>query len=154
MSIVSAKDGMVAIPSKKRGAVNAIQWGQDVVPDYRFPEQLPTVNQFRKIRVPSGNPRPSPNGCDVPVKFKQEGDDYQRPETELFESTKLKPFEANFNVTLRQLIEGRQELQADTFNVEYLKPGRGLDYNAGIKPAPRAINFTNVVEPTGQQFRP
>jgi hypothetical protein len=143
MSIVSAKIGDVAIPSKKRGAVNAIQWGQDEVPDYKFPPQLPTVNQFRKIRVPSANPRASPPGCDVPVKFKQENDDYQRPQTEMFEATKLKPAvlktsTMDFSALLNDMTE--------TTNPPY-------DYSAGIRPSVRAIKFDSVAEPSPAMFR-
>jgi len=143
MSIVSALLGDVSIPSKKRGAVNAIQWGQDVVPDFANAPQLPTVNQFRKIRVPSTNPRAPPKGCDVPVKFLQEGDNYQRPETELFETTKLKPAPMKTsNMDFSMLLNNQTETTSPQFN-----------YNAGIKPSSRFLKIDEISEPTGQMYR-
>jgi hypothetical protein len=155
MSIVSGLNDIMKVSVKKQ-PTNAVQWGQDVVPDVENAPQLPTINQFRKIRVPSTNPRAPPKGCDIPVKFKQEDDGYQRPETEIFETTKLKPFQPNFDTTLRQLIEGRKELEADTYIYDYNRQGRSgaLAYELGIKPAPRAIKFSQISEPTPAMYRP
>ena len=147
MSIVSGKTGMVVVPTRKRGEVNAVQLGFDSVPDFQFPRQLPTINQFRKIRVPTANPRPSPKGCDVPVKFLQEGNDYPRADTEEFKGTKLEPAKPPPS-KFRELIEN-MVAEEETFS----RPVP-FDYNAGIRPSVRGINFTQVVEPSGQTFRP
>jgi hypothetical protein len=147
MSIVSAMNGVVKVVAKKHPNGNAVQWGYDSVPDYAFAPQLPTINQFRKIRVPSGNPRPPPKGCDVPVKFSQEGDQYARTETELFEGEKLKPAKqtpSNFRELIENMVATEQTITRDV----------PFDYNAGIKPGPRGIKFDQIVEPTGQAFRP
>lgn len=146
MSIVSGRNDMLNASVKKQ-PTNVVQWGFDSVPDVANAPQLPTINQFRKIRVPSGNPRPAPKGTKVPVKFMQEGDDYQRTECEIFETTKLQPAKqtpSNF----RELIEG-MVAQDQTFSRDV-----PFDYNAGIKPSTRAIKFDQVVEPTGQMYRP
>jgi len=143
MSIVSAKLGTVSVSVKKQ-PTNAVQLGFDAVPDYAFPPQLPTVNQFRKIRVPSTNPRPAPKGCDVPVKFEQEGNDYQRVDTELFETTKLKPaVQKTSNMDFSLLLNDmKTETTAPPF-----------PYNMGIKPASRFLKIDEISEPTGQMFR-
>jgi len=142
MSIVSGLNDILKVSVKKQ-PTNAVQWGQDVVPDYVFPPQLPTVNQFRKIRVPSANPRASPKGCDIPVKFKQEGDDYQRPETEIFETTKLKPaVQKTSKMDFSMLLNNQTETITPPFN-----------YNAGIKPSSRFLKIDEVPEPTPEMFR-
>ena len=149
MSIVSGKTGMVVIPPKKRGEVNAVQLGFDAVPDYQFPAQLPTVNQFRKIRVPSIKVRPPPPGCDVPVKFLQEGDDYPRAYQEEYSGEKLpaaKEKSANFRSILETMMGNESGLGDTSRDVPF-------EYNKGIKPAPRGINFMDVAEPAGQMFR-
>lgn len=150
MSIVSGKTGMVVIPTRKRGEVNAVQLGFDAVPDYAFPAQLPTVNQFRKIRVPSFKVRPPPPGCDVPVKFKQEGDDYPRAYQEEYLGEKLpaaKETSANFRSILETMMSNDSGLGDTSRDVPF-------NYNAGLKPAPRGIKFDAVSEPAGQTYRP
>jgi hypothetical protein len=143
MSIVSGLNDMMKVSVKKQ-PTNAVQWGQDVVPDVLNAPQLPTINQFRKIRVPSGNPRPAPKGCDIPVKFKQEGDVYARDDTEMFECTKLplapmKTSKMDFSMLLNE--------QTQTTDPPF-------NYNAGIKPSSRFLKIDEVPEPTGQMFRP
>jgi hypothetical protein len=155
MSIVSVFNDVVyingnAIKAHRHENANAVQLGFDSVPDYAFPPQLPTVNQFRKIRVPSIKVRPPPPGCDVPVKFKQDGDDYQRTATEMFETTKLQPAKqtpSNF----RELIENM--MRADETQADSVR-SVPFDYNAGIKPSSRFLKIDAVAEPTGQAFRP
>lgn len=155
MSIVSRVNDVVyidgkAIKAQRHENANAVQWGQDVVPDYAFPPQLPTVNQFRKIRVPSTNPRAPPKNCDVPVKFKQEGDNYQRPQTELFEGEKLKPAKpalSNFRELLDQMMSNNTELGDTSREVPF-------NYNAGIKPSSRFLKIDEVSEPSPAMFRP
>lgn len=152
MSIVSRLNDIVYINGKaiiahRHENANAVQWGFDSIADVANAPQLPTINQFRKIRVPSGNPRPSPKGTKVPVKFMQEGDDYQRTETEIFETTKLKPAKqtpSNFRELIEKMVAQEEVHTRDV----------AFDYNAGIKPGPRGIKFDQVVEPTGQAFRP
>ena len=142
MSIVSGLNDIIKVSVKKQ-PTNAVQWGQDVVPDFANAPQLPTVNQFRKIRVPSANPRAPPPGCDVPVKFRQEGDGYQRPETEIFETTKLKPaVQKTSTMDFSALLNN----QTETTNPPF-------DYNAGIRPSVRAIKFDSVAEPSPAMFR-
>ena len=146
MSIVSGLNDMLKASVKKQPS-NAVQWGFDSVPDVANAPQLPTINQFRKIRVPSDNPRPSPKGTKVPVKFMQEGDNYARTETELFEGEKLKPAKqtpSNFRELIENMVATEQTITKDV----------PFDYNAGIKPGPRGIKFDQIVEPTGQMFRP
>lgn len=143
MSIVSGLNDMLKASVKKQPA-NAVQLGFDAVPDFEFAPQLPTVNQFRKIRVPSANPRAPPKGCDVPVKFKQEGDNYARTETELFEGTKLP-------VAPQKLSNFREMLGTLTDDTVTTDPP--FDYAAGIKPSRRAIKFDQITEPTGAMFR-
>jgi hypothetical protein len=146
MSIVSGLNDILKASVKKQPS-NAVQWGFDSVPDVANAPQLPTINQFRKIRVPSDNPRPSPKGTKVPVKFMQEGDNYARTETELFEGEKLKPAKqtpSNFRELIENMVATEQTITKDV----------PFDYNAGIKPGPRGIKFDQIVEPTGQMFRP
>ena len=146
MSIVSGMNDILKASVKKQPS-NAVQWGYDSVPDVANAPQLPTINQFRKIRVPSDNPRPSPKGTKVPVKFMQEGDNYARTETELFEGEKLKPAKqtpSNFRELIENMVATEQTITKDV----------PFDYNAGIKPGPRGIKFDQIVEPTGQMFRP
>jgi hypothetical protein len=143
MSIVSAMNGMVNVSVKKQ-PTNAVQWGYDSVPDVLNAPQLPTINQFRKIRVPSGNPRPAPKGTDVPVKFKQEGDEYQRTATEMFECTKLPPAPMKTSkMDFSMLLNDTTMTTDPPFN-----------YNAGIKPSSRFLKIDQVPEPTAQIFRP
>ena len=153
MSIVSAKTGIVAIPTRKRGAVNAVQLGFDSIPDYEFAAQLPTVNQFRKIRVPSANPRAPPKDCDVPLKFLQEGDDYPRANSEEYSGEKLKGADPTpGDEKLRSL----RELLAETLVGQYFDSKTTdpvFPYNDGIKPGRRAIKFDEVREPAGQMYR-
>jgi hypothetical protein len=142
MSIVSGMNDMLKASVKKQPG-NAVQWGFDSVPDVLNAPQLPTINQFRKIRVPSSNPRPAPKGTDIPVKFKQEGDDYQRTATEMFECTKLpvapmKTSKMDFSMLL---------------NETTMTTDPPFNYNLGIKPAPRRIKFDAITEPTGDLFR-
>lgn len=144
MSIVSGMNDMLKASVKKQPG-NAVQWGFDSVPDFMNAPQLPTVNQFRKIRVPSGNPRPAPKGTEVPVKFKQEGDDYQRTECPMYDGTKLPPAPMKVS-NFRELIEGLEQDQTITTDPPF-------DYNLGIKPAPRRIKFDQVAEPAAQMFR-
>jgi len=142
MSIVSAKLGTITTSVKKQPG-NAVQWGQDVVPDYAFAPQLPTVNQFRKIRVPSANPRASPKGTNIPVKFEQEGSDYQRVDTEMFETTKLKPaVQKTSTMDFSMLLNNPTETTAPPF-----------PYNLGIKPASRFLKLDDIAEPSGEMFR-
>lgn len=147
MSIVSAKlDGI-----KTRGIVNgpkhpvgAVQWGYDEVPVTSSPAQKPTVNQFRKIRVPSTNPPPVPK-TNAPVKFKQEGADFQVPLVELYDGGKLKPAAPKVSrFTFEDLLG---EMGSVTMEVPF-------DYAAGIKPGkPRGITFSDIAEPAGATFR-
>jgi len=152
MSIVSRLNDVVyidgkAIKAQRHENANAVQLSFDAVPDYAFPPQLPTVNQFRKIRVPSIKVRPPPNGTDVPVKFLQEGDDYARTETYVPDSEKLKPAK-------QPLSDFRELLASMVGQEETYSRAVPFDYNAGIKPGPRGINFSEIAEPTGQMFRP
>lgn len=143
MSIVSAKLDKMSVAVKKQ-PTNAVQLGFDAVPDYTFAPQLPTVNQFRKIRVPSTNPRPAPNGCDIPVKFMQEGDDYQRTETDMFETTKLKPaVQKTSNMDFSMLLNN---MTTETVTHPF-------DYNAGIKPSSRFLKIDAIAEETPDMFR-
>ena len=147
MSIVSAKTGMVVVPTTKRGAVNAVQLGFDSVPDYEFAAQLPTYSKFRKIRA--ATPRAPPKGTDVPVKFLQEGDDYPRAYSEEYSGEKLpaaKPTHANFRTILEAMMSNDSGLGDTARDVPF-------EYNKGIKPAPRAIKFDEVAEPAGQMYR-
>jgi hypothetical protein len=143
MSIVSGLNDIIKVSVKKQ-PTNAVQWGQDVVPDFANAPQLPTVNQFRKIRVPSANPRAPPKGCDVPVKFMQEGDDYQRTATEMFETTKLKPaVQKTSTMDFSMLLNNQTETTSPPFN-----------YNAGIKPSSRFLKIDEISEPSPAMFRP
>jgi hypothetical protein len=154
MSIVSVRNDIVYIDGKmikagKHPNGNAVQLGFDAVPDYAFAPQLPTVNQFRKIRVPSGNPRAPPKGTKVPVKFEQEGDDYQRPITDMFETTKLTPAvqkTANFSALLAEMIDNESAIADSSRPVPF-------NYNAGIKPGSRFLKIDDIAEPTGAMFR-
>jgi hypothetical protein len=143
MSIVSGLNDIMKVSVKKQ-PTNAVQWGQDVVPDVENAPQLPTINQFRKIRVPSTNPRAPPKGCDIPVKFQQEGDGYQRPETEIFETTKLKPaVQKTSTMDFSMLLNNQTETTSPQFN-----------YNAGIKPSSRFLKIDEISEPTPAMYRP
>lgn len=147
MSIVSAKlDNLKTrkIAHGPKNPVGAIQWGYDDVPVTSSPAQKPTVNQFRKIRVPSANPRPAPS-TNAPVQFKQENADFQVSFVELYDGEKLKgaePTPSRFTFT---------DLLGDMSSVSMEVP---FDYNAGIKPGkPRGIRFSDIAEPTGDTFR-
>ena len=152
MSIVSRFNDVVYINGKaiiahRHENANAVQLDVDAVPDYANAPQLPTVNQFRKIRVPSGNPRAPPKGTKVPVKFMQEGDDYARTETYVPDSEKLKPAKQPLS-DFRELL-AKMVAQEETYSRAV-----PFDYNAGIKPSARGITISEIAEPTGQQFRP
>jgi hypothetical protein len=159
MSIVSAKlDNLKArkVAHGPKNPVGAIQWGYDDVPITSSPAQKPTVNQFRKIRVPSGDPRPAPR-TNAPVMFKQENADFQVPLVEEYDGTKLKGAEPKvtqmtFEELLQEGITG-----ARVRSREYVEPLGPVpfDYNAGIKPGkPRGITFSDVFTQAGDTFRP
>lgn len=144
MSIVSAKLDTVGERMRKFQHLSAPQWGYDDVPitDCCAP-QKPTVNQFRKIRVPSGNPRPAPK-TNAPVMFEQEGADFQVFMTEEYDGKKLKgaePTPARFSFA--DLLKNQ-----DTVAMEV-----PFNYNAGMRPAPRGIKFSDIAEPSGNTFR-
>lgn len=153
MSIVSAQNGIVKV-HKSSKPKNAVQLGFDDVPDFAFAPQLPTVNQFRKIRVPATNARAPPKGCDVPVKFLQEGDDYPRADSEELAGVKLKPENPKFGDQVLSDLLRDGSAKAETFNDRYFDNPTHLDYNAGIRPGRRATKFDQILEPTPQAFRP
>jgi len=146
MSIVSAQNGIVKV-HKSSNPTNAVQLGFDAVPDFAFAPQLPTVNQFRKIRVPATNAPAPPKGTKVPVKFLQEGDDYPRANSEELAGIKLTPAKqplSDFREMLAKMVGNEQSFTTDP----------PLDYNAGIRPSRRATKFDQVLEPTPEMFRP
>lgn len=150
MSIVSRFNDVVyingkAVIAQRHENGHPVQLDVDAVPDYANAPQLP--NQFRKVRLPPANPRAPPKGTKVPVKFLQEGDDYARNLTYVPDSTKLKP--------AKQPLSDFRELLANMVAQEETHSRAvPFDYNAGIKPSARGINFSEITEPTGQQFRP
>jgi hypothetical protein len=142
MSIVSAKLGMVNVSVKKQPG-NAVQLGFDSVPDFATAAQLPTFNKFRQVRSPAG-PSVKPNGTKVPVKFKQEGQDYSREDTEVFQTTLLKPaVQRTSNMDFSMLL-----------NENAMTTNPPFPYNMGIKPASRFLKIDEVQEPAGDFFRP
>lgn len=144
MSIVSRKLDSVREPLRKFEHLTAPQWGYDDVPVIASPPQKPTVNQFRKIRVPSANPRPAPK-TNAPLMFEQEGAEFLPKFAEEYDGKKLKGAEPTpSRFSFADLLK-----QQDTLAGEV-----PFDYNAGIRPGKaRGIKFSDIAEPTGDTFR-
>ena len=145
MSIVSARIDTTSIPRRKRGPVKAVCRdvpGSDI--EFALPPQKPFQNISLKIRKPSMDVAPRPNG--VPLKMLQEGSDYNNIYAgPILKVDKLAPkiIRSSFDFnSIPEMMDAQVR-----FDVPF-------DYKAGIRPSVRALKPSDIGEPTAPMFRP
>jgi hypothetical protein len=151
MSVVSAKIDAFAIGRTKHSAV-AVQYvkndsGEPEPADYTQGAQLPCFNLSQHIRVPAHNLMPTHKGEFVPLKSAQQS-------SHAFGSAL---FDADTPAYTAQLDipTDMPSIHRDTYDrgiSQFPDITPALPYNHGIQ-GTRAIDFSNISEPTGAMFR-
>ena len=142
MSIVSAKLGISKIAPKRSRVSKVSQLGYDEVPETESVPQKAVFTQSHRDRKTGMFGPPTPATCS-PLYSLQEGSDAPKPLFETYDGPVLPAAPPKEGKTITQLLNLEDSIVTTT----------QFNYNAGIKPGPRAIKFSDMALASGDMFR-